>query len=134
MGTFYGRENVTPEIVKLYEDFSKAWTIETCAPRLREGWSEDNKTHGQCSITSFIVQDLMGGKVYGVVRPDGSVHCYNEVDGMVFDLTSEQFGNEVLSYENNPEQFREDHFKDEDKYQRYLLLKRNYESVVGKGE
>jgi hypothetical protein len=43
---------------------------------------------------------------------------------MVFDLASEQFGDRVLNYEGNPEQFREEHFADQDKYERYLLLKK----------
>lgn len=50
------------------------------------------------------MQDLFGGKVYGVLRPDGNYHCYNEIDGVVFDLTSEQFGNEVLDYRQNPDE------------------------------
>lgn len=40
-----------------------------------------------------------------------------------FDLTSEQFGDEVLDYENNPEQFREVHFAKEEKRLRYEYLK-----------
>ena len=40
-----------------------------------------------------------------------------------FDLTSEQFGDEVLDYENNPEQQREVHFAKEEKRQRYEYLK-----------
>ena len=40
-----------------------------------------------------------------------------------FDLTSEQFGAEVLDYENNPEQLREVHFAKEEKRLRYEYLK-----------
>lgn len=40
----------------------------------------------------------------------GNYHCYNVVGDCCFDLTSEQFGEEVLSYQDNPEQFRETHF------------------------
>jgi hypothetical protein len=75
----------------------------------------ENITLGQCSITAFLVQDIFGGRVYGVLRPGGNYHCYNDVDGHIFDLTSEQFGDEVLSYEDNPEQFREVHFQKEEK-------------------
>ena len=99
------------------------WQADTCAPRLRDGWSEDNRTLGQCSITAFLVQDIFGGRVYGILRPGGNYHCYNVVDGHVFDLTSEQFGGEVLSYQDNPEQFREVHFAKEEKRLRYELLK-----------
>ena len=62
--------------------------------------------------------------MYGVPRPDGNFHCYNVVGGCRFDLTSEQFGDEVLVYENNPEQFREVHFAKEEKKQRYEYLKK----------
>ena len=113
---------VTP--FDLYDALSNIWCEYTCAPRLREGWSQDNKTLGQCSITAFLVQDIFGGKVYGVLRPGGNYHCYNVVDGHLFDLTSEQFGDEVLVYENNPEQFREVHFSKEEKRLRYEYLKK----------
>lgn len=108
----------------LYDALSKIWCKETCAPKLRDKWSDDNKTLGQCSITAFLVQDIFGGKVYGILRDGGNYHCYNDVDGHVFDLTSEQFGDEVLSYENNPEQFREVHFSKEEKKARYEMLKK----------
>ncbi|HIQ70077.1 MAG TPA: hypothetical protein IAA67_07095 [Candidatus Avoscillospira stercorigallinarum] len=106
------------------------WQADTCAPRLRDGWSEDNRTLGQCSITAFLVQDIFGGRVYGILRPGGNYHCYNVVDGHVFDLTSEQFGGEVLSYQDNPEQFREVHFAKEEKRLRYELLKARLRDAV----
>ncbi len=106
------------------------WQADTCAPRLRDGWSEENRTLGQCSITAFLVQDIFGGRVYGILRPGGNYHCYNVVDGHVFDLTSEQFGGEVLSYQDNPEQFREVHFAKEEKRLRYELLKARLRDAV----
>ena len=82
-----------------------------------------NDILGQCSITAFLAQDIFGGKVYGMIRPGGNYHCYNVVDGHCFDLTSEQFGEEKLCYDNNPEQFRDVHFKKEEKRLRYEMLK-----------
>ena len=120
---FYGWQNVKPSILALYDDIRHAWCAETCAPRMRADWSEDNPSLCQCSITSFLVQDLLGGSVYGIPLENGGVHCYNVVDGMVFDLASEQFGDQVLNYEGNPQQSREKHFADPEKYERYLLLK-----------
>lgn len=108
---------------ELYDALSKIWCADTCAPRMREKWSSDNKTLGQCSITAFLAQDIFGGKVFGILRPDGNYHCYNVVGNCVFDLTSEQFGDEILVYENNPEQFREVHFAKEEKRLRYEYLK-----------
>ena len=107
----------------LYDALSDIWCAETCAPRMRNKWSKENRTLGQCSITAFLVQDIFGGKVYGIKRPGGNYHCYNVIDDAKFDLTSEQFGNEILDYGNNPEQFREIHFQKEEKRKRYELLK-----------
>ncbi len=107
---------------RLYELLSDIWCEYSCAPRLRPQWSESNKTLGQCSITSFLVQDIFGGNVYGVPLPGGGFHCYNEVNGVVFDLTSEQFGGEKLTYDRKNPQSREAHFSDKEKYERYLYL------------
>ena len=108
---------------RLYDVLSDIWCEYTCAPRLREGWSKENMTLGQCSITAFLVQDIFGGKVYGILRPGGNYHCYNVIGDAIFDLTSEQFGDEVLDYTDNPEQSREVHFAKQEKYERYLWLK-----------
>ena len=135
---FYGWENadVTPvdekyKMIKdareLYDLLSDGlWCRESCAPRMRGDWSEENKTLGQCSITSFLVQDIFGGVVRGIPLENGYVHCFNDIDGHVFDLTSEQFGNEKLDYNNNTVQKREDHFFAHDKLEkleRYQCLK-----------
>ena len=106
-----------------YDILSGIWCPETCAPRMRGEWTSDNPTLGQCSVTAFLMQDLFGGKVYGVPQKDGSFHCFNDVDGCVFDLTSEQFGDEKLDYTDNPEQSRDVHFAKEEKRLRYKYLK-----------
>lgn len=108
----------------LYDALSDIWCEYTCAPRLRDGWSKENKTLGQCSVTAFLAQDIFGGNVYGIPREGGTFHCYNVVGDRVFDLTSEQFGDEELDYTDNPEQFREVHFAGEEKKQRYEYLRR----------
>lgn len=113
----------------LYDVLSEIWCADTCAPRMREDWSPDNKTLGQCSITAFLAQDIFGGKVYGILRPGGNYHCYNVIGDCCFDLTSEQFGEEVLTYEDNPEQFREVHFAKEEKRLRYEYLKGELERI-----
>ena len=109
----------------LYDLLSEIWCADTCAPRMRDGWTKENMTMGQCSITALLAQDIFGGKVYGVLRPGGNYHCYNVIGDCVFDLTSEQFTihGEYLSYEDNPEQFREVHFAKEEKRLRYEYLK-----------
>ncbi len=113
-----------------YDLLSQAWCADTCAPRMRQNWTTENKTLGQCSITAFLIQDLFGGIVRGVLRPAGNYHCFNEVDGCVFDLTSEQFGDEILDYENCPVQTREEHFSKEEKRLRYEDLKKRLNDVM----
>ena len=137
MYVFYGWEGatirnadgLTPRDV--YDLLKGIWCAETCAPRMRKLWTAENPTLGQCSITAFLVQDLFGGKVYGTPLGDGNFHCFNDVDGCVFDLTSEQFEDEKLLYDHCVEQCREDHFAKEEKHQRYLLLKRRFLEAYG---
>lgn len=107
----------------LYDLLSEIWCEYTCAPRLRQNWSEENRTLGQCSITAFLAQDIFGGEVYGILRDGGNYHCYNVVGDCKFDLTSEQFGDEKLDYTENPRQLREVHFAKEEKKQRYAYLR-----------
>lgn len=132
---FYGADNAYAKPItdlypninsprELYSALSELWSADTCAPRMRDRWTPENKTLGQCSITAFLVQDIFGGEVFGIPREGGNFHCYNVVNGCTFDLTSEQFGNEVLVYENNPRQFREVHFAKEEKRLRYEHLKK----------
>ena len=148
-GNFYGREQfekyrgeslLLPDAVKdypgictpldLYEILSGIWCADTCAPRMRENWTPENKTLGQCSITAFLTQDLFGGEVYGVLREGGNYHCYNKVGEYVFDLTSEQFGDEKLDYSGNTLQLRDVHFSKAEKKERYEFLKRKLKEYV----
>lgn len=109
--------------IDLYDALSEIWCADTCAPRMRDRWTKENMTLGQCSITAFLVQDIFGGQVYGVPRSGGNFHCFNVIGDCRFDLTSEQFGDEKLDYEHTPEQFREVHFSKEEKRLRYEYLK-----------
>ena len=115
----------------LYNALWHVWSAETCAPRMRGGWSEDCRTLGQCSVTAFLAQDIFGGKVYGIPLEDGSVHCYNAAGDCVFDLTSEQFPGVKLQYSAQPEQFREEHFRKAEKKARYELLKAGLKAYTG---
>ena len=112
--------------IDLYDALADGlWRRETCAPRMQDEWTPENMTLGQCSITAFIVQDLFGGEVYGILRPGGNYHCYNVIGDARFDLTSEQFGEEAkdLVYDDVNLQTREVHFEKEEKKARYEYLK-----------
>ena len=141
MYKFYGWENANVKPVdakyikisnprEMYDLLSRCWGADTCAPRMRGDWSLGNITLGQCSITSFLVQDIFGGRVYGIPLPEGGYHCYNVVGDCVFDLTSEQFGDAKLVYDIDNEQFRDVHFADADKKARYELLKKKFDALV----
>lgn len=116
---------------QLYDLLSEIWCADTCAPRMRDNWTKENMTLGQCSITAFLAQDIFGGDVYGILRPGGNYHCYNVIGDCVFDLTSEQFGEEELSYEGNPMQSREVHFAKKEKRLRYEYLKEELRKKLG---
>ena len=140
---FYGSERATSKPTSpewqaienprvLYEMLRGIWCVETCAPRLRGEWSKENATVGQCSVTAFLAQDIFGGTVRGILRPGGNFHCYNDVAGCVFDLTSEQFQGEALHYsESDPVQDRAVHFAKEEKRLRYQLLRRLLRQRLG---
>lgn len=116
---------------ELYDELREIWCAETCAPRMRERWSTENPTLGQCSVTAFLVQDLFGGTVWGIPLGDGNYHCFNVVGECVFDLTSEQFGERALDYEHVVEQRRAAHFAKEEKHRRYELLRDRLKAVRG---
>lgn len=126
MGQYEGIDNP----LELYDALLHLWRADTCAPRMRAEWTESNPTLGQCSITAFLAQDIFGGRVYGILRPGGNYHCYNVVDAVAFDLTSEQFRDERLDYADNPEQFREVHFQKAEKRERYELLRERLEGYL----
>ena len=118
---------------EMYNLLLKCWSKETCSPSFRDKWDKKtNYTCGQCSITSFLVQDYFGGEVYGIKLPDGVIHSFNDVNGDKFDLASEQFFGEKLNYDNTILQTRESLIENEDKYNRYLLLKKNFENLLNK--
>lgn len=146
--SFYGCENVSNINVTgdkyrginnpldLYKALGKIWCADTCPERMRDRWTCDNKTLGQCSITAFLAQDIFGGEVYGMRTSEnfdeagnyiGGYHCYNKVGDVVFDLTSEQYGDEAdkLVYDCLYIQERESagHFGKEEKRKRYEYIK-----------
>lgn len=122
--------NAIKDARHLYDLLSEIWCADTCAPRMRDSWSKENKTLGQCSITAFLAQDILGGEVYGILRAGGNYHCYNVIGEHIFDLTSEQFGDEKLCYEGNPIQKKEIHFAKEEKRLRYEYLKKELKKRI----
>ena len=113
------------DLRKMYDILSECWKADTCAPRMRGDWTEDNRTLGQCSITAFLIQDIFGGEVYGVPLGDDNFHCFNVIKDKIYDLTSEQFVH-PLDYTLEYPQLRETHFAKKEKEERYILLKQRF--------
>ena len=66
-------------------------------------WAEDNRTRGQCGVTSLVIRELLGGEilmadVHGS-HLKGERHAWNRLPtGEEVDLTADQFRNgETLS-------------------------------------
>lgn len=73
-----------------------AWGPDTCDPVDLADWRPENPSRGQCGVTAFVVQDLLGGDlVLGEVFESGErrgYHYWNRLpDGTEVDLTRDQF-------------------------------------------
>lgn len=67
-----------------------AWSKDTAFPSDSSRWTEDNKSVGQCAVTSLIVNHFLGGKIH---KNEKYHHYWNEItQGRFVDFTKEQFG------------------------------------------
>ncbi len=121
------------EVGKLKQLLKQSWDRDTCSPSLRDKWSEDNPSLGQCAITSLIVNDFFGGKIMRCMASTGS-HYYNLIDDKIIDLTSEQFGDEKLNYDAGEERDIEYLLSNEDTKARYIKLNNNLRYTMAEEE
>ncbi len=117
------------EIEELEQLLSWSWEKETCAPRLRNEWNEENPSLGQSAVTALIVNDFFGGKIVGCMSSSGS-HYYNIIDDEPVDLTIEQFLGNLPQYETSEERTREYLLGNEDIKNRYILLNYNLKESI----
>ena len=102
-----------------------SWTKETCVPSLKDKYSDENKSLGQCAITALLVNDYFGGKIMRCMTSTGS-HYYNLINDEIIDFTVEQFLGEIPMYEQGEERTREYLLSNNDTKKRYLLLRKNF--------
>lgn len=121
------------DINKLKSLLETSWSKETCSPGLRNNWSSDNPSLGQCAISALIVNDFFGGKIMRCMASSGS-HYYNLIDDEIVDLTVEQFLGEIPMYEEGQERTREYLLGNEDTKNRYLKLMYNLKQSMRKSE
>lgn len=93
---------------------------DTCYPTLRDKWTLENKTLGQCAVTALVLNDFLGGKIMRCESESGS-HYYNLINGEIVDLTVSQFDS-LPDYENGEERTREYLLSNKDTRERYKLL------------
>lgn len=108
----------------------QSWSLETCSPGLRDKWTIENPSLGQCAITALIVNDFFGGKIMRCMSVSGS-HYYNIIDSKVVDLTVEQFLGVTPQYENGEERTREYLLNNKDTKNRYEILLYNLKQLIG---
>ena len=109
------------EINELKNILLKSWSRETCSPGLRNEWSEENPSLGQCAITAMLVYYLFGGKIMRCMASTGS-HYYNMINGEIVDLTVKQFMGEIPKYEEGQERTIDYLLSNEDTKARFLML------------
>lgn len=78
------------KVGELKQLLTLSWEKETCFPKLRDEWNEENLSLGQGAVTSLIVNDLFGGEIMRCIVSFGS-HYYNLVNNEIIDLTVDQF-------------------------------------------
>ena len=113
------------DIKEVKEILLKSWSKETCSPGLRENWSPENPSLGQCAITAMLVYYLCGGKIMRCMASTGS-HYYNMIDDKIVDLTVEQFMGEVPKYEEGQERTIDYLLSNEDTKIRFLMLSKEF--------
>lgn len=117
------------DIFEFKKLLSECWNKDTCSPGLKDNWSEDNPSLGQCAITALIVNDYFGGKIMRCMSSSGS-HYYNIIDDKVVDLTVEQFLGEIPLYEEGQERTREYLLSNSDTENRYKKLLYNLKQSI----
>ena len=100
-----------------------SWSKDTCVDSLKNDWNDNNKSLGQCALTSLIVYLYMGGKIMRCMCETGS-HYYNLLNGSIIDLTVSQFKT-MPDYKNGEERTEDYLLSNEDTKKRYLLLLQN---------
>ena len=112
------------DLTSLKEALEKSWSRDTAYKSVRNKWSIENKSFGQCAVTALLVNKYYGGEIYKAdVLGEGYSHFWNILqDGALIDLTRPQFGNKKIRLVNIKKKTPEELLKNEDLKERYELL------------
>lgn len=87
------KNNVFSTIDELYNLLNKVgWDEMTVF--LKNQWNPKLKCSGQCNSTALLVQEYFGGDIIDYPNPnypEVKSHCFNRINGVDIDLTSDQF-------------------------------------------
>jgi hypothetical protein len=119
---------------KVIQAIRASWSEETASQS--DIWTEENPARGQCAVSSLIIQDYFGGQLGRVMVGDES-HYFNilfghsDKDGIIVDITAEQFTAIKVDYSNPIFRTREYTLSNEHTKRRYETLKARVEKLIG---
>lgn len=73
--------------IDLYDLIVESWSDDTSNVEVREVYP---LSIGECDVTALLIKELLGGKIMKCLSVRGD-HYYNEINGTIIDLTSDQY-------------------------------------------
>lgn len=108
-----------------------SWTKKTAYKQVQEKWNKYNRDTGQCAVTALLVQDILWWKIKkSQIENYWLSHYWNNIKGEDIDFTKNQFSWEEPIYKNIKWVNREKILSHQDTYDRYTLLKQNFNNFV----
>ena len=109
------------KIKQLQQALLNSYSQDLCYEKVRNHWTEENRTLGMCAITTLIINDYFKGQI-AKIKVDGISHYFNIIDNKIIDLTKTQFKSEI-DYKDYKIVHRND-ILTEDTKNRYQRLKK----------
>lgn len=81
-------------IKELERALLNSYSKDICYEKVRNHWTEENKTLGMCAITALVVNDYFKGDI-AKIKVEGISHYFNIIDNKIIDLTKKQFKSEI---------------------------------------
>ena len=91
-------KNIEIKIANLKNRLKQVASEETCHPLCKEDWSPANPLYGHCAVVTAIAYKKFGGTIMrGIIAESGFSHYWNNIDGVDYDLTKEQYANKSVT-------------------------------------
>lgn len=118
----------------LKQAIKESWSKDTTYEEIRDKWTKENKSYGQCAVTALLIQNYLGGEIYKAdVKGEKYSHFWNVLpNGEVVDLTKKQFGNKEIKFINVEIKDRGELMKNKDLKNRYEILRSRVEKYISK--